>query len=156
MRHYEKAFQSSLLLPLIICSELLVSGKIQVICLDISSDKRLDKEEQTYTNEQFENVGSLRFLTVRNASIIGDSPKLLPELNWLEWKGCPTSFVATYFAFRDSTCAGVEIEPNQRSWEAWSSIMLSNVWRFSSLRIVSDQSGFTILSATLRASFPCT
>ncbi|XP_048136663.1 disease resistance protein L6-like [Rhodamnia argentea] len=97
--------------------------RIQAICLD---DGPLDNL-QAYTNEQFENLQSLRFLQLRRAAISGDFNNLFSELRWLHWfdvERC-ISFSPTNLHLPKLVVLQLSGSAITEHWLGWSSIMVA-------------------------------
>ncbi|KAL3750172.1 hypothetical protein ACJRO7_011193 [Eucalyptus globulus] len=95
--------------------------RIQAICLE---EYRAD-HIQTYTNEQFKNLQSLRFLQLRLAALSGDFDKLFSELRWLQWVGIKPnlSFLATNLHLPKLTVLQLSDSDITEHWRGWSLVM---------------------------------
>ncbi|XP_056165749.1 disease resistance protein RUN1-like isoform X2 [Syzygium oleosum] len=91
--------------------------RIQAICLK--------DQLQTYTNEQFKNLQSLRFLQLGPVALSGDFDKLFLELRWLQWFNIEPnlSFSATNLHLPKLVVLQLSDSDITRHWRGWSSVM---------------------------------
>ncbi|KAF7849767.1 hypothetical protein BT93_L0320 [Corymbia citriodora subsp. variegata] len=80
--------------------------------------------KREFTTEQFETLRNLRFLTVFDAKLIGDSRNLLRELRWLVWRGCP-AFAATNFSLEKLVILDLSKSDISELWEGWSHLKMA-------------------------------
>ncbi|KAI6684851.1 hypothetical protein NL676_030764, partial [Syzygium grande] len=80
---------------------------------------------QTYTNEQFKNIQSLRFLRLGRAALSGDFDKLFLELRWLQWFNIESnlSFSATNLHLPKLVVLQLSDSNITEHWRGWSSVM---------------------------------
>ncbi|XP_056174778.1 disease resistance protein L6-like isoform X2 [Syzygium oleosum] len=75
--------------------------------------------EERYTAEQFKEMTNLRFLQADGANFTGDFQSLLPKLRWLQWKGCPSDFVATNFHPKKLVVLDLSNSEISEDWGGW-------------------------------------
>ncbi|KAF8038740.1 hypothetical protein BT93_B1326 [Corymbia citriodora subsp. variegata] len=79
---------------------------------------------QTYTNKQFENLRSLRFLQFGQAALRGNFNKVFPELRWLHWYGFrEKEILTTNLPLSKLVVLQLSSPIITEGWKGWSSIL---------------------------------
>ncbi|XP_030514540.2 disease resistance protein L6-like [Rhodamnia argentea] len=77
------------------------TGKIEAIDRTEGSSEgsgeTAKRDGDIYTEEQFKNLTSLRFLHVKGAHLTGDFKDSMEGLRWLRWRECPMNFEVNNF-----------------------------------------------------------
>ncbi|KAL3745191.1 hypothetical protein ACJRO7_014322 [Eucalyptus globulus] len=89
------------------------TGKIEALSLGKCDEGR------TYAAKQFKKMTNLKFLQVDGANFIGDFQSLLPELRWLQWKGCPSDFAAANFHPKKLVVLNLSNSAISEDWGGW-------------------------------------
>ncbi|XP_039166418.1 TMV resistance protein N isoform X2 [Eucalyptus grandis] len=71
------------------------------------------------TNEQFRKLPNLRYLRIKQAEVTGHFKGLLPNLRWLDWIACPTSFFPPDFHPENLVILNVRASSLTEHWDAW-------------------------------------
>ncbi|KAL3744267.1 hypothetical protein ACJRO7_013514 [Eucalyptus globulus] len=71
------------------------------------------------TNEQFIKLPNLRYLRIKQAEVTGHFKGLLPNLRWLDWIACPTSFFPPDFHPENLVILNVKASGLTEHWDAW-------------------------------------
>ncbi|XP_048136664.1 TMV resistance protein N-like [Rhodamnia argentea] len=138
--HSEEAFE--------ILMEKKGTERIQAICLDkYPNSRRQDPsldygraDLQTYTNEQFKDLRTLRFHQLRRADLNGDFVELFSELRWLQWFGIKNDlpFSATNLHLPKLVVLHLFDEAITENWGGWSSIKAAKRLKVLDLRSCCD------------------
>ncbi|XP_048141442.1 TMV resistance protein N-like [Rhodamnia argentea] len=92
--------------------------RVQALCFD-ENDSHVE-----LTTEQIETLPNLRLLIVDNATLIGDSKGLLPQLRCLVWKKCPASVVTSFHLEKLVVLYLSECDISEY-WEGWSHLKVA-------------------------------
>jgi len=74
---------------------------------------------RTYAAKQLKKMTNLRFLQADGVDFTGDFQSLLLELRWLQWKGCPSNFVADNFHPKKLVVLDLSYSAISEDWGGW-------------------------------------
>ncbi|XP_039169660.1 disease resistance protein RUN1-like [Eucalyptus grandis] len=82
-----------------------------------------ERDGGIYTEKQFKNLTSLRFLHIEGAHLNGDFKNSIEGLRWLRWPNCPMNFEVNNFHVKELAVLELSISEINGKWEGWSSFM---------------------------------
>ncbi|XP_039164342.1 disease resistance protein RPV1-like [Eucalyptus grandis] len=105
------------------------SSKIEALCLGLSEFEALFLGDyyykKSYRGEQFNELTNLRFLQLGNVNLIRDFQNLLPQLRWLQWKGCPLDFNMVNFHPKKLAVLDLSRSYISEDWGGWDPLKMA-------------------------------
>ncbi|KAK9293148.1 hypothetical protein L1049_021134 [Liquidambar formosana] len=104
------------------------TNTIEALCLGplgLKEDLEQGCHGRYFTNEQFSQLQSLRFLRVGYRDLAGDFHLLLPDLRWLHWCRRSANFILKNFHLENLVILDLSYSDITHDWEAWSQIKVS-------------------------------
>ncbi|XP_039166260.1 disease resistance protein RPV1-like isoform X2 [Eucalyptus grandis] len=80
---------------------------------------------RTYAAKQLKKMTNLRFLQADGVDFTGDFQSLLLELRWLQWKGCPSNFVADNFHPKKLVVLDLSYSAISEDWGGWDPLKIA-------------------------------
>ncbi|XP_057978131.1 disease resistance protein L6-like [Malania oleifera] len=107
------------------CFDMLVrkmgTAKVEALCLNFG----FGSQGHCFTSEEFVALYNLRFLQLDHANLAGDFKRLLSQLRWLHWNGCPGNFSPTNFHLDNLVILDLSWSKITQSWEGWGHIEMT-------------------------------
>ncbi|XP_048132432.1 disease resistance protein RUN1-like isoform X3 [Rhodamnia argentea] len=111
--------------------------KIEAIILSEGSSKVSGKTAEqhgdVYTEKQFKNLTSLRFLHIKRAHLSGDFKDSIEGLRWLRWQKCPMNFEVNNFHVKELVVLELSKSEINEKWKGWSSFTVAKKLKFLDL-----------------------
>ncbi|KAL3740402.1 hypothetical protein ACJRO7_021651 [Eucalyptus globulus] len=105
------------------------------------------RDIRIYTEKQFKNLTSLRFLQLNGAHLSGDFKDLMEELKWLQWRLCPANFKVNNFCVKELAVLELRgIEINEK-WGGWSFFKMAKKLKYLDLSYCQSLENTDFLSA---------
>ncbi|KAL3739935.1 hypothetical protein ACJRO7_021243 [Eucalyptus globulus] len=106
-----------------------------------------ERDGGIYTEKQFKNLTSLRFLHIEGAHLNGDFKNSIEGLRWLRWPNCPMNFEVNNFHVKELVVLELSISEINGEWEGWSSFMMAKKLKFLDLTLCCSLESTHFLSA---------
>ncbi|XP_059642053.1 disease resistance protein TAO1-like [Cornus florida] len=113
-----------------------------------------------FTNKEFVKLIKLRYLQMYGAELVGDFKDLLPNLRWLNWRGCPSIFKPANFHLKNLVILDLSYSDVTEDWGGWSQIKTAKNLKvlklaYCSIRRTPDLSTHALLEILILRGCAC-
>ncbi|KAL3740330.1 hypothetical protein ACJRO7_021583 [Eucalyptus globulus] len=113
------------------------TGKIEGINLSDGNAKIHNmirtQDIRIYTEKQFKNLTTLRFLHLDGAHLSGDFKDSMEELRWLRWPYCSENFEVNNFGVKELAVLELKGGWINEKWEGWNFFMMAKKLKYLDL-----------------------